>query len=173
MARSDRPVDLEPFLAARSKALLRVGFALTGDWQRAEDLLQTALLQCYARWGRLEDPEAYLRKTIVRTYLGWRRRRWSAEVSTDPSSMGEFALEHDDQSQETVIQRQQLLAALSELPRRQRAVVVLRFYLDLDERAVADALGVSVGTVKSQAHRALAKLNASAHLTNALDRDRG
>jgi RNA polymerase sigma-70 factor (sigma-E family) len=164
------PVELEAFLAARSKALFRTAFALTGDWQRAEDLLQTALASCYGRWDRLDEPEAYVRATMVRAFLGWRRRRWVVEIVTDPIETAAGAVGHLDPGQTAVELRGALLIALAALPPRQRAVIVLRYYSDLSEAATADVLGVSVGTVKSQASKALAKLHESAGL-NALMED--
>lgn len=157
-------IGLEEFLAARSAALLRVGFALTGDWQRAEDLLQTALVASYRKWGRVEDPEAYLRRVMVRSYLGWRRRRWSGEVpAAHPAAHGAH-VDQSDQTHLAVELRGTVMGALMLLPARQRAVIVLRYYLDLSEEATAHVLGVSRGTVKSQASKGLAKLRASAPL---------
>jgi RNA polymerase sigma-70 factor (sigma-E family) len=147
-------VELEAFLAARSTALLRTAYALTGDWQRAEDLVQTALVACYGRWSRIDEPEAYLRRTMVRTYLGWRRRRWVGELAT-----GRLADTATESGEHVAIElRGAVLQGLATLPQRQRAVVVLRYYLDLTEAETAGLLGISAGTVKSQSSRALAKL---------------
>ncbi len=162
-------VGLDEFLAARSASLLRVGYALTGDWQRAEDLVQTALVSCLGRWDRIEEPEAYLRQVMVRAHLGWRRRRWSGETPSahppDAASAGGSALLG-------VELRGAVMAALATLPRRQRAVVVLRYYLDLSEAATADLLGVSSGTVKSQASKGLTALRAAPALTALLEEER-
>lgn len=146
-------VGLDEFLAARSTALLRTAYALTGDWQRAEDLLQTALVSCYGKWTRIHEPEAYLRRTMVRAYLGWRRRRWVGEL---PSPRLPETAEADQLSGVEV--RGAVLEGLASLPQRQRAVVVLRYYLDLSEAETADVLGIAVGTVKSQSAKALIKL---------------
>lgn len=162
-------VGLDEFLAARSASLLRLGYALTGDWQRAEDLVQTALVSCFGRWERIQEPEAYLRQVMVRAHLGWSRRRWWGETpSADPpenASAGASPLLG-------VELRGAVMAALASLPRRQRAVVVLRFYLDLSEAVTADLLGVSVGTVKSQASKGLAALRAAPVLTALLEEER-
>lgn len=146
-------VDLDAFLAARSTALLRTAYALTGDWHRAEDLVQTALVSCYGKWSRIEEPEAYLRRTMVRAYLGWRRRRWIGELPTAELPEAAGAAEHT-----SVELRGSVLQGLASLPQRQRAVVVLRYYLDLTEAETAELLGISPGTVKSQASKALVKL---------------
>ncbi|MDX6227201.1 MAG: hypothetical protein QOI76_591 [Frankiales bacterium] len=165
---SGTAVELDAFLAARSTALLRTAYALTGDWHRAEDLLQTALVSCYGRWSRIEDPEAYLRRTMVRAYLGWRRRRWVGELPT--ARVGEG---RPDPGEHTAIElRGSVLAALATLPQRQRAVVVLRYYLDLSEAETAGTLGISVGTVKSQSSKGLAKLRDSAPIAALLEEER-
>ena len=157
-------IGLEEFLAARSAALLRVGFALTGDWQRAEDLLQTALVSSYRQWARIDDPEAYVRQVMVRAYLGWRRRRWSGEVPAAHPSAKAGQVDQPDQAHLAVELRGAVMGALSMLPARQRAVIVLRYYLDLSEEATAHMLNVSRGTVKSQASKGLTTLRASAPL---------
>jgi RNA polymerase sigma-70 factor (sigma-E family) len=148
--------DFEEFVAARYPALLRTARLLTGDWQLAEDLVQTALARTSLRWSRLrsvEGAEPYVRRVLVTTYATWWRRRWRGETPTaelpdraGPDPYG--AVDHRDR-----VER-----AVATLPRRQRAVVVLRYYDDLPESQVAQLLGCSVGTVRSQASRALAKL---------------
>jgi RNA polymerase sigma-70 factor (sigma-E family) len=157
MTMADRAA-FEGFVAARSPRLLRVCYLLTRDWAAAEDLLQTSLAKAWFAWDRIGDePEAYVRAVIANTYASWWRRRWRGEVPTDavpevPADGGQRDLTGD------VDERDELWAALGRLPRRQRAVVVLRFFEDLTERQTADALGISVGTVKSQTSRALATL---------------
>lgn len=150
----DAPAQFASFVAARGAALQRTAYLLTGDWALAEDLLQTALTKSYLAWSRIErsDPEAYVRKVIATTYASWWRRRWRGEHPTEvlPDTAAESWSRVDD--------RVALAAALARLPRRQRAVIVLRFHEDLTERAVADALGIAVGTVKSQTAKALATL---------------
>jgi RNA polymerase sigma-70 factor (sigma-E family) len=151
----------EEFVAVRGQALHRFGYALTGDWALAEDLLQTALARAYPRWSRVlrDDPEGYVRKIMVNTWSSWWRRRWRGEVPTarlpEPAGADGFA---------GVDHRQALRAALAQLPPRQRAVVVLRYHQDMSEAQVAELLGVSVGTVKSQAAKALARLREHAAL---------
>jgi RNA polymerase sigma-70 factor (sigma-E family) len=145
----------EEFVAARGQALHRVAYLLTGDWGLAEDLLQTALARAYPRWSRIERgcPEAYVRQIMVNTWCSWWRRRWRGEVPT--AALPDAAGSDDYTSADC---RQALRMALASLPRRQRAVVVLRYHQDLSEQQVAQLLGISAGTVKSQASKALAKL---------------
>lgn len=151
----------EDFVAGRGQALQRYGYALTGDWALAEDLLQAALAKTYPRWSRIcrDDPEAYVRKIMVNTWSSWWRRRWRGEVP--------FAQLPDGTGPDTYAaadHRHALRSALAKLPPRQRAVVVLRYHQDLSEAQVADLLGISVGTVKSQAAKALAALRQQAVL---------
>jgi RNA polymerase sigma-70 factor (sigma-E family) len=153
----------EEFVAGRGQALQRFGYALTGDWALAEDLLQTALAKAYPRWSRVlrDDPEAYVRKIMLNTWSSWWRRRWRGELPT--LQLPEVAA---PDSYADVDSRQALRAALAQLPPRQRAVVVLRYHQDLSEAQVAGLLGISAGTVKSQAARALATLRAQGALTS-------
>jgi RNA polymerase sigma-70 factor (sigma-E family) len=151
----------EEFVAGRGQALQRFGYALTGDWTLAEDLLQTALAKAYPRWWRIKDenPESYVRKIMINTWSSWWRRRWRGEVPSAqlPDSAGPDCYSCIDT-------RQSLRAALAILAPRQRAVVVLRYHQDLSEAQVADLLGITVGTVKSQAAKALATLREQAVL---------
>ena len=150
------------FVAARGQALQRTAFLLTGDWALAEDLVQTALARIYPRWDRIvrDDPEAYVRRVLVNTWSSWWRRRWRGEVPT--GELPEHAA-HDEYA--GADRRSAVQVALAGLPRRQRAVVVLRFHEDMTEVQVAHALGISVGTVKSQTSKALTKLRGDAALT--------
>ena len=155
MAQDGTP-RFEEYLAARERALLRTAWLLTGDRQRAEDLLQTALVRVWPRWDRIcsgGDPDGYVRTVLVRTYATDRRRRWHGELPTDavPDGAAPDAYEAADL-------RDALRRVLPALGPRQRAVLVLRFHEDLTETQTAQALGISVGTVKSQASRALAAL---------------
>ena len=143
--------DFDEFVAARSGRLLRTAYLLTHDHAMAEDLLQTALTKAWFAWGRIgTSPEAYVRKILVNTYATWWRRRWHGETPTE--QLPETAVHTDADT------GQDLWTALARLPRRQRAVVVLRYFEDLTEAETADVLGCSVGTVKSQTSKAFAKL---------------
>jgi RNA polymerase sigma-70 factor (sigma-E family) len=152
------------FVGTRSQSLLRTAYLLTHDWAAAEDLLQTALTKAWFAWGRIDgDPEPYVRKIVVTTYASWWRRRWNGEVPTEQ-------LPHRSAADRTaqVDDRDALWHALGRLPKRQRAVVVLRFYEDLTEAQTAEALGIAVGTVKSQTSRALAALRVDSSLAPAI-----
>jgi len=143
---------------ARQLALLRTAVLLTGDRSRAEDLVQEALTKVALRWRRLRDdnPDGYARKILVRDNIsGWRRRRH--EVLVDPVPRGQVP-DHAPGAERRLLLDQ----ALALLTARQRAVIVLRYFDDLTERATAEALDVSVGTVKSQTHLALARLREKA-----------
>ncbi len=155
------PPGFEEFVAVRSARLLRAAYQLTHDWALAEDLLQTALAKAWRSWSRLSaqaDPEPYVRKIIFNTYASWWRRRWHHEVPTgempdraDPS--GPIA---------SVDDRDEVWRLLGRLPKRQRAVIVLRYFEDMTEAQAADVLNCSVGAVKSQTSRALAALRLDA-----------
>jgi RNA polymerase sigma-70 factor (sigma-E family) len=143
--------DFEEFAAARSAALLRTAYLLTGNHQDAEDLVQVALLKAVPKWGRVRVHEPYVRRILVHESVSrWRRRRWR-ETSTE--SLPELPATGPD-----VDARLALRQALAHLAPRQRAVIVLRYFDDLTEVQTAELLGISVGTVKSQARDALARL---------------
>lgn len=143
--------DFEEFVAARSAALLRTAYLLTGNHHDAEDLVQTALLKAVPKWGRVREHEPYVRRILVHESVSrWRRRRWR-ETSTE--SLPELPAGGTD-----VDDRLVLRLALSKLAPRQRAVIVLRYFDDLTEAATAEMLGISLGTVKSHARDGLARL---------------
>ena len=151
------------FVAARGLALLRTAYLLTGDQQQAEDLVQTALERVLRHWTSIRSPEAvesYVRRIMYREQVSvWRRHR-VVELPTVvlPEPHATTSSHHgDDRVEDRILLRQ----ALMQLSTRQRTVVVLRYFEDLTEAQVADALGISVGTVKSQTHKALARLRAS------------
>ncbi|CUR55798.1 RNA polymerase sigma-E factor (modular protein) [metagenome] len=153
--------DFETFVAARSTRLLRTAYLLTRDHGRAEDLLQTALGKSWLAWHRIHgDPEAFTRKVLVNTYATWWRRRWNDERPT--GDLPDTAYVEDPTA------RQDLWTALGHLSRGQRAVIVLRFFEDLSEAETARVLDCSVGTVKSQTSRALARLRIDQTLTEGL-----
>ncbi len=160
--------DFDGFVAARSDRLLHTAFYLTGDHALAEDLLQTALVKAWFAWGRVNaDPEAYVRRILATTSTSWWRRKWRREAPHGPEDLAGAALRSADVGARAAGRpdhaagaddRHDLWTALRQLPARQRAVVVLRFLDDLSEAQVANVLGCSVGTVKSQSSKALAKL---------------
>lgn len=144
----------DAFVAARQHQALRAAYLMTRDWHTAEDLLQTTLTKLWLAWSRVEEPDRYLWRTMTNTYASWWRRRWRGEVPTD------VLPDHLPPDDEDSVERFELWAAVGRLPRRQRAVLVLRFFLDLNTVEVAEVLECSPGTVKSQTSKALAKLRA-------------
>jgi RNA polymerase sigma-70 factor (sigma-E family) len=154
--------EFREFMAARWPGLVRLGYGLTGERQAAEDLAQTALARAYASWPRVrraDDPDAYVRRILVNANrTRFRARRVTEQLTgtlPEPGLAGPSAARED---------RAALIAALQALPPGQRAVIVLRYWLDLTEPQAAAALGCSVGNVKSQAARGLAKLRLSPEL---------
>lgn len=159
MASSDTYAE---FVVARSPRLLRTAYLLTHDWASAEDLLQTALVRAWGAWGRVEaDPEAYVRRILINTFSSWWRSRWR-QVEQPVSQMPERSAADETSRYDA---RDEVWQAMGRLPRRQRAVLVLRYFEDLSEAEIAEVMGTSVGTVKSQAARALAKLRLDRSLT--------
>ncbi|GAA0402485.1 RNA polymerase sigma24 factor [Acrocarpospora corrugata] len=148
--------EYDAFVAAAWTRLLRTAYLLTRDWGAAEDLVQTALLKTWLAWPRMGDErEAYVRKIMVNVHVSWWRRRWRwAEVTTGSPPARTQEADRMEQADE----RELLWQALGRLPVRQRAVVVLRYFEDMTEAQAAQTLGCSVGTVKSQTSKALAKL---------------
>ncbi|HEY3556326.1 MAG TPA: SigE family RNA polymerase sigma factor [Kribbella sp.] len=159
---ADDAVSFDAFVAARSRALLRTAYLLTRDHALAEDLVQTALAKAWFHWSRIreDNPEPYVRRVLVTTYASWWRRRWNSEIPTEELPEATAPAGHD---------RLDLWDAIARLPRRQRAVIVLRFYEDLSEAETARLMGSSVGTVKSQTAKALAKLRVDPSVTTPED----
>jgi RNA polymerase sigma-70 factor (sigma-E family) len=158
------------FVLNESAGLLRTGWMLTGDRTLAEDLLQTALAKTWPHWPRISQngtPTAYVRTVMIRTYASWTGRRWTGETPSD------VLPEHptDDHAYTALDERDQLARALAQLPRKQRAVIVLRYYLDYSEQQTADTLKCSIGTVKAHAARGLTRLRATTDPT-ARERER-
>lgn len=153
--------DFRCFVVDRSPALLRTAYVLTGQRADAEDLLQTTLAKSLVAWDRIREPgarDAYVRRVLLNTYLSsWRRRRRLDEVPTEVLPERSSA---EDAGAELAV-RDLLWSAVAALPRRQRAMVVLRYYEGLSEAETAQALGVCAGTVKSSTSRALRSLRAS------------
>jgi RNA polymerase sigma-70 factor (sigma-E family) len=150
------PEGFRDFVVARSPALTRTAYLLTGDRQLAEDLVQEALTRVAARWAKVAaggDPEPYVRRVLYTCAVdGWRRKRPREVLQAAHVEQGVA----DDT--EAVTQRLALAAALSKLTARQRAVLVLRFFDDRTEAQTAAVLGCSLSTVKSQTRHALQRL---------------
>ena len=147
--------DFRQFTAARSAALLRTAYLLTGDRGHAEDLVQSALTKAYRHWGKVRRsgvPEAYVRRILVNERNSrWRRERSREVVGDVPDRPGV------DEAQ-AYADRDEIWQALQAMSPRTRAVLVLRYWEDLSEAQTAGLLGCTVGTVKSQASRGLRKL---------------
>ena len=144
------------FVRAHHASLFRTAYLMTGDYQRAEDLLQSTLVRVYQRWPRvsaMDRPVAYARKVLVSQSASWWRRRSSHEspmlLRDEPAWGGRM---------EQVVEHERVWQAVLALPPRQRAVTVLRFYEDLSEAEIAETLGMARGTVKSHSHAATRRL---------------
>ena len=150
----------EEYVRARGDALRRFAYLLCGDRHLGEDLVQEVLIKAYRRWSRIEadDPGGYLRTALVRSHVSWLRRRSSGErpgrdgtdAAVEAGTAVDFADEH--------AARDDLWARLDRLTRAQRAVLVLRYYEDLDDRQIAEVLRCAVPTVRVHAARGLARL---------------
>lgn len=154
--------EFAEFVRSRSPALHRYAYLLTGNSYDADDLVQEALIRLRGAWARIQrrdDPTGYTRTTIARLYVSfWRRRRHESIVSDLPDAAA------DDPGIAKAIRRAAMLRALATLPPRQRAVIVLRFYENQTEEQIAETLGISRGTVRSQAARAFEKLRTTPRL---------
>jgi RNA polymerase sigma-70 factor (sigma-E family) len=164
---NERRADFDRFVAGATDTLLRTAYLIVGDLGEAEDLVQETLFEVARRWPRvrrMEHPNAYARRILVNRAVGGaqrrarRRQELAAGVPPEralPAFAGAEIAEHDE-----------LIAALAALPPRQRAVIVLRYFLDLPEAEVAAALKCSLGTVKSTASRGLARLERALRTAN-------
>lgn len=161
-----RDDQFSAFVAARQGHLRRIAYAVCGDWHRADDLLQTALVKLYVAWPRLHlegREEAYTRQIIVRANIDESRRPWRRERSGldghDPVARQELPAE----------ERSALFEALQGLPVMQRKVIVLRHWLGLSVEETARELDIATGTVKSHTSRGIEKLKAALTLTDVID----
>jgi RNA polymerase sigma-70 factor (sigma-E family) len=146
------PVDFHAFVVARTAALSRTAYLLTGDAHLAEDLVQTALLQAARSWDRIQGhPEPYVRRILYTQNVSWWRRRKYAEVALGAHDLPAAGGSDSDL-------RLTLEAALARLTAKQRTVLVLRYFEDLTEAQTAESLGIGLGTVKSMTRQALGRL---------------
>lgn len=144
--------EYSEYVTARLSALRRLAAVLCDDWQRADDLLQSALTKLYVHWGKAraaDHPDAYARAVLVHEFIHERRSAWARRVSLVGWVIDWPAAAVD---QDTVLD---LRAAIATLPARQRAALVLRYYCDLNIEQCAEAMGCTTGTVKSHTARAL------------------
>jgi RNA polymerase sigma-70 factor (sigma-E family) len=154
------PADVESYreyVVARLDHLRRTAYLLCGDWHTADDLVSMTLTKLFRHWrrvSRMDDPDAYARRTLLRTWLDERRRPWRREAAWGvvPDRAANPA------GTDGLADRLTILALLAELPPRRRAVLVLRYFCDLSVEETARELGCSTGTVKSQAARAIEAL---------------
>lgn len=152
------PDGFTEYVERRATTMRSTAFLVCGDWHVAEDLVQTAFLKLFKVWDRARDMDeldAYTRQIVMRTFLDTRRRRWTAEVPS--AELPERAVVGQPQVEDRLV----MLAALETVPPRQRAVLVLRYWEDLSVEETARTLGVSPGTVKSQAADGLSRLRAA------------
>lgn len=162
--RHAREEEYVAFVATRRPHLRRVAYAVCGDWHAADDILQTALTKLYVAWPRVRrdgNPEAYVRRIIVRTTIDESRRPWRREIASPDPALADSAADTPaagDPTGTAVDDRTALFAALQELPEMQRKVAVLRHWLDLSVAETAQELRIAEGTVKSYSSRALERL---------------
>jgi RNA polymerase sigma-70 factor (sigma-E family) len=148
------------FVETNGATLLHAARLLTGDHHRGEDLVQTALIKVYMKWGRIDAPLPYARRALVNAHIDQTRRKWWGERPTEtlPEPGGPVDVADVTKSDS----RDQLRRMLAGLASKERAVIVLRYYCDLSEQETAATLGMPVGTVKSTCSRALARLRVDA-----------
>lgn len=151
-------MGFEEYVAEQGQALLRFACVLTTDPHRAEDLTQTVLADVYRRWRRVSsarNPDAYVRRMMVNAHLDWHRRRSSTETVLD---LTDREVPGDADPADRISTRHDLRSLLDTLAPRARTVLVLRYYADLDDTAIAEAMGISPSTVRATRSRALATL---------------
>ncbi|MET8156278.1 SigE family RNA polymerase sigma factor [Sphaerisporangium sp. NPDC005289] len=156
----------DDYVAARYERLRHAAYLLTGNRATAEDLVQTALAKAWVAWRRIDgDPDRYVHRIIVNTHASWWRRKWRGEVPAE--HLPDLPDQRDLAAE--VGRRHVLRQAIGDLPRQQRAVIVLHYFEDLTLVQCADVLGCSVGSVKAQLSRALRRLrvDSETHLTGA------
>jgi RNA polymerase sigma-70 factor (sigma-E family) len=158
-----RDEEFQAFVIGRWPRLMRTAFLLTGEQHAAEDLVQSTLEQVYVAWrkvGSADDPEAYVRRVMINAHARKHRRRLREFLAPkDDSGLAHEQPDAGDRISQAD-DRNALLKALAQLPARQREAVVLRYWEDLTETQAAEAMGCSVGAVKSNAAKGIAKLRA-------------
>lgn len=158
-------MTFEDFVADHGQSLLRLAFLLTGDRHLAEDLTQIALADAYRHWRKVvaaRVPEAYVRRMLVNAHLSWRRRRWTTERPTEARDTTADPTDPAD----AIAARDHARVLLADLAPRARTVLVLRYYADLDDAGIAEAMGISASAVRATASRALMSLRGAAALAD-------
>ena len=157
-------MSFEEYVGRQGAALLRLAFVLTSDPHLAEDLTQSALIDVYRHWRRVAaaaNPDGYVRRILVNRYLSSRRVRSAAEFPVEPDES--FHAPVSDPS-DAVVSADHVRWLLRDLPPRAKAVLVLRYFADLDDAAIAEAMGTTESTVRATASRALRALRADERL---------
>ncbi|HEY2078644.1 MAG TPA: SigE family RNA polymerase sigma factor [Streptosporangiaceae bacterium] len=152
-------MTFEEFAQTRLPALLAFATVLTGQRATAEDVTQAVLIRAHGRWdqiARLDRPELYVRKMVLNEFLSWRRRSWRTVPAANPVPVQDLTADHAAGYDEHAA----MLAQIGKLPRRQRAVLALRYYEDRSDAEIAKLLGCTPSTVRAYASRALAALRA-------------
>ena len=161
--------EFREFMSARWPVMVRLAYGLTGDQGHAEDVAQAAFTRAYVSWPRVKrsgDPEAYVRQIVVNQNRNrFRKHRVAERLTSSPPESGVVGVARTDATRE-YDERSALITALQRLGPRQRAVIVLRYWMDLTEHETAASLNCSVGTVKSQGARALATLRHDTELVD-------
>ncbi|GAA1581523.1 SigE family RNA polymerase sigma factor [Kribbella hippodromi] len=150
-------MEFEEYVSARGQELVRLGFTVSGDYQRAEDLAQIALMQAFRSWRKVrsaDDPHHYVRRILVNEFLSMTRRRSYTEAPTAEVDPQRTVPDHAT----GIANSDHLWRALATLTARERVVLVLRYYQDLDDQTIADVLGIKPSSVRATASRALAAL---------------
>ena len=158
--RAQDEADFAQLVFSMSPRLNRLAYAVCGDAALAEDAVQAAMVVAYRTWPRVRDvdsPNAYLRRMVVNQLVSWRRRKSWGETAVLVEGLEPSRVSHEA----SVVEHQIVWAAVGQLPPRQRAVIVLRYYEGMSETEIAETLGIRRGTVKSQASAAMAHLRAS------------
>jgi RNA polymerase sigma-70 factor (sigma-E family) len=161
--KQSRDEEFQGFVVGRWPRLLRTAFLLTGEQHAAEDLVQSTLEQVYVAWRRVDtadDPDAYVRRVMINAHARRHRRRLKEFLAPKDDSGLTYEVPGGTDAMAQADDRSALLKALAQLPPRQREAVVLRYWEDLSETRVAEAMGCSVGAVKSNAAKGIAKLRA-------------
>lgn len=163
-------MTFEEYVLARGPGLLRLARLLVDDVHRADDLVQDTLVRVYPRWAKIlrtDQPDLYVRRTLINVNASWWRRRSSREM---PAELDGDARGGADDHGPPTAERLALWARVRALPHRQRAVIALRYYEDLDDDRIAQILGCSRATVRTHAMRALAAMRVELHDLEELQR---
>ncbi|MDO5684334.1 MAG: SigE family RNA polymerase sigma factor [Propionibacteriaceae bacterium] len=153
MDRKQVDAEFDAFVRRAYQRLCHAGYLLSGDWHKAEDATQEALLRVHAKWARIQDPEPYARRSLMRLLVDESRRPWRREAPQD-----EIRLESPTDPQTQIDDRDELSRALGHLTARRRACLVWRYFLDASVAETAAALGCSEGNVKKLTSDAIAAL---------------